>query len=359
LKYFYHPESDSTFSSMAPDPRDYEVCCEIDFNQYLDFKRKENKMAVNITSVDEALEDDGLKILVHGPAGVGKTILCATADAPTLIINVEGGLLSLRKFLRDKPKLKKKIRIVTIKTIVDLNDLIDELEANDEPICEWLALDSISEIAEEILKDEKSKNADARAAYGNLTIETMDILKRFRDLPGYNVIMTCKQVREVDGDTEKTRFVPMFPGRRIGPEVPYIFDEVFALRVEEDEEAEEGEDKEYRVLQTKRDVRYEAKDRSGELDMFEPASLKHISSKILGANNADESRLHEQDKEGTDKAKEAEEYIDEKEQEQDEVDEVVGEYFEAEEPQADVDKIVEHDEEAEHDQAVAEETPEG
>jgi len=360
MKYFYHPESDTAFAERNPDSGVYETCCEIDFDLYLDFKRKENKMAVNITSLDEALEDDGLKILVHGPAGAGKTVLCATADAPTLIINVEGGLKSLRKFLRDKPNLKKKIRIATIETKEDLDDLIDELEAADEPICEWLALDSISEIAEEILRDEKNKNSDARAAYGNLTVETMSILKRFRDLPGYNVIMTCKQVREVDGDTEKTRFVPMFPGRRIGPEVPYIFDEVFALRVEEDEDAAEDEEKEYRILQTRRDVRFEAKDRSGELDMFEPPSLKHIYKKIMrDAENADEKGLPNKDKEGPEKTKEAEESIDEQIKTEVEVDETEGEYSNAELTPADGDQIVEHDEEAEHDQAIVEETPEG
>ena len=233
---------------------------------------------IELQSIDEALDDNGVKILVHAPAGNGKTVLCATAGLPTILISAESGLLSLKKFMRDNPEMKKLVKIQTISSLEELDEVLEWLEDSVQ-LCDWIALDSISEIAEQVLNYEKANNKDPRAAYGNLTDTMLDRLRRFRDLDGYNVIMTCKQVREVDADTERTRFVPMFPGRQVGPAVPYLFDEVFASRVEEETD-EDGEVSTYRTLQTSRDVHYEAKDRSGELDMFEEADLEVILSKI-------------------------------------------------------------------------------
>lgn len=35
-------------------------------------------MAIKLTTTAQAARDNGLKVLVHGPAGAGKTTLCAT-----------------------------------------------------------------------------------------------------------------------------------------------------------------------------------------------------------------------------------------------------------------------------------------
>lgn len=234
-------------------------------------------MAIRITTVEEAIEDTGLKILVHGLAGSGKTILCATANETTMIINVEAGMLSLRKFLRKNPQYRKKIKVATIDDIVDLENLRDQFKNSEAQLCKWICIDSASEIAEQIIGDEKKISRDKREAYGNLTDRMMECFRDFRNLAGYNVVFTSKQAIEIID--EKPRYVPSFPGRQIGPAVPYLFDEVFALRVEEEIDSD-GNTSQYRVLQTSRDVRYEAKDRSGELDMFEAANLEHIKNKI-------------------------------------------------------------------------------
>ena len=242
-------------------------------------------MAIRFTTVDEAIERTGLKILVHGFAGSGKTILSATANEKTVIINVEAGMLSLRKFLRENPHYNKKIKVASIDDIVDLENLRDQFKYSDTKICEWICIDSASEIAERIIGEEKKSGIDGRGAYGNLADRMMDCFRDFRDLPGYNILFTCKQTIEMVD--EKPRYVPLFPGRQITTNVPYLFDEVFALRVEDDTDnlREDGTPTQYRVLQTNRDVRYEAKDRSGELDMFEPPNLEHIKNKIEAASN--------------------------------------------------------------------------
>ena len=53
-------------------------------------------MAVKLTSTKQAAALHGLKLTVYGPAGSGKTTLCATTGAPTVILSAEAGLLSLR-----------------------------------------------------------------------------------------------------------------------------------------------------------------------------------------------------------------------------------------------------------------------
>lgn len=245
-------------------------------------------MAIEVIDFDDALEDNGLKILVHGPAGAGKTVLAATAASggfSTILLSAESGLLSLKKVFRENPEFKKLIKIIKIKSFQDLKETREWFEEEDQ-MSDFLDLDSISEIAEQILTYEKENSKDPRQAYGELTNKMLEELRSFRDLPGYNVMMTCKQAREVDQDTERTRYVPMFPGRQVGPAVPYLFDEVFALRVEEDDDGDE-----YRTLQTNRDSQYEAKDRSGELEMFEPPNLAKILKKI----NPEYVRLKDRD----------------------------------------------------------------
>ena len=62
--------------------------------------------------------------------------------------------------------------------------------------------------------------------------------------------------------------------------VAYLFDEVFALRVEKDAEGNPS-----RWLQTGADLQYSAKDRSGALNLFEPADLGAIAMKIMNEVN--------------------------------------------------------------------------
>ena len=65
-------------------------------------------MAINIQSTN-TITANGLKVLVYGQAGAGKTTLIKTLPKP-LILSAEGGLLSLRKenlpFIEIKNMLK-------------------------------------------------------------------------------------------------------------------------------------------------------------------------------------------------------------------------------------------------------------
>jgi len=223
-------------------------------------------MAVKLTSTKDSAAN-GLKFLVHGPAGAGKTVLCATAGAPTLIISAESGLLSLRGV---------DIPVIEVKDLTSLYEAYDFVaNAAEGQAFEWVCLDSISEIAEVILSNEKKVAKDPRQAYGALAEKMTDVVRAFRDLPGRNVYFSCKQERAKDEQSGAMLYYPSMPGNALKQGVGYFFDFVFALRVEKDAEGNPA-----RWLQTSRDYNYEAKDRSGVLDMFEPPNLAAIAAKI-------------------------------------------------------------------------------
>lgn len=226
-------------------------------------------MAIQLKSTKDAALD-GIKVLVHGPAGAGKTSLCATTGGSTVIISAESGLLSLRGV---------DIPVIEVKTLDELYEAYDYV-VNDPQgqAFEWICLDSISEIAEVVLNHEKKMAKDPRQAYGALAEKMTELIRAFRDLPGRNVYFACKQERTKDEQTGAMLYFPAMPGNMLKQGVSYFFDEVMALRVERD-----GDGNPVRWLQTSRDFNYEAKDRSGALDMFEPPSLADIAAKIRGA----------------------------------------------------------------------------
>ena len=211
---------------------------------------------------------NGIKVLVYSKAGIGKTVLASTAPSP-IILSAESGLLSLRD--HDIP-------VIEINNITDLTEAFTWCEKNAvkngfETVC----LDSITEIAEQVLAHAKGQVKDPRQAYGEL-IEKMNMtIKSFRDLKGVNVYMSAKEERSKDEGSGIVLAGPSMPGAKLGQQLPYLFDEVFNLNIGQD-----GEGNTYRYLRTQPNLQYDAKDRSGSLDEIEYPDLTQIFNKILG-----------------------------------------------------------------------------
>ena len=223
-------------------------------------------MAINLRNTND-VHVNGVKILVHGMSGSGKTTLIATLPKP-LVLSAEAGLLSIAG---------SNIDYLQIKSIADLTDaysFVMEHLTDYEAIC----LDSISEIAEQILSFEKKNNKDPRAAYGNLQEQMGDFIRSFRDLDGVNVYFSSKTEKITDNDG-RIMYAPSLPGNKTSQQLPYFFDEVLALRVEKDEAGNS-----MRIIQTDADGVWSAKDRSGKLDMWEQPHLGDIINKIKGVN---------------------------------------------------------------------------
>lgn len=227
-------------------------------------------MAIQLTSTKDAAALSGMKFLVHGPAGAGKTRLCATTGEPTIIISAESGVLSLREF---------DIPVIEVKSLDQLYEAYDFVVNTEQgQAFKWVCLDSISEIAEVVLNHEKKTAKDPRQAYGALAEKMTDLIRAFRDLPGRNVYFSCKQERSKDEQSGAMLYFPSMPGNMLKQGVGYFFDFVFALRVEKDAEGNPT-----RWLQTSRDFNFEAKDRSGALDMFESPDLSAIAAKVTSS----------------------------------------------------------------------------
>lgn len=222
-------------------------------------------MAINLKSTG-SLSANGVKVLVYGQAGAGKTSLIKTLPSP-VVLSAEGGLLSIQD--ADLP-------FIEISNMADLKEAYEWLTGKEGDAFKSVALDSISEIAEVVLNHEKKATKDPRQAYGAMQEQMADIIRAFRDLPGKHIYMSAKLEKTQD-EMGRVLYAPSMPGNKTGQSLPYFFDEVLALRVEKDSEGATQ-----RALMCDSDGLWLAKDRSGKLDAWEAPDLLAIISKIGG-----------------------------------------------------------------------------
>lgn len=223
-------------------------------------------MAINLRST-KGLHANGVKLLVYGNAGAGKTSLIPTLPTP-VVFSAEGGLLSIAD--ADVPF----VEVSSYDTLMEAYKWVTE--SDEAKHFESIALDSISEIAEVVLNHEKKIAKDPRQAYGAMQEQMSDIIRAFRDIPNKHVYFTAKCEKATD-ETGRILYAPSMPGNKTGQQLPYFFDEVLALRVEKDQEGNAQ-----RALMCDSDGIWQAKDRSGKLDTWEAPDLGAIIAKIGG-----------------------------------------------------------------------------
>ena len=218
-----------------------------------------------ITTTDQAVHNSGMKCLIYGRAGMGKTTLAATAEAP-LVISAESGLLSIRKY---------KLPVVEVGGIKDVYDIYDWCRrAPEARQFATLFLDSLSEILEVVLAAAKKGKNDPRQAYGTLIDEGVPLIRAFRDLPRFNVVMTAKEYQQRD-NFGGNRITPRAPGQSLGIDIPYMYDLVARAAT-----GTSAEGQIFHYLQCQPDNIIEAKDRSGCLDLWEPPNLSYVFNKM-------------------------------------------------------------------------------
>ena len=90
-------------------------------------------MAIKLTSTKQAAQLNGLKVLVYGASGAGKTRLCGTTGGNTVIISAESGLLSLRD---------SDIPVIEVQTLEDVFEAYQFVGQSQEAShFEWVCLD--------------------------------------------------------------------------------------------------------------------------------------------------------------------------------------------------------------------------
>lgn len=222
-------------------------------------------MAIKLKSTAD-VQANGVKALVYGMAGVGKTYMIKSLPNP-LVISAESGLLALTG---------TDIPYIEVKTFMELQEAYQFIVSEHGAQFESIAIDSISEIGEIVLAHEKSVNKDGRGAYGEMAVKIMEIMRSFRDIQGKNVMFIAKAEKSQD-ETGRMLYQPSMPGAKISQQLPYLVDLVMALRTEKDTEGTIQ-----RALMCQTDGTWQAKDRSGKLAAWEAPDLSAIIAKIGG-----------------------------------------------------------------------------
>ena len=207
-----------------------------------------------------------IKALVYGEAGAGKTTLAGTVEKP-LIISAESGLM---------PLVDADLPYVEIRGMQDLGEVFTLLQGEHD--YQTIVIDSLSEIGEVCLSKAKADAKDPRQAYGEMQDAMTQLIRGFRDLDGVDVYMTAKLEKSQD-EMGRMLYGPGMPGNKMTQGIPYFFDEVFALRLEVDAEGNVS-----RALQCQPDGLWQAKDRSGKLERYEPADLGAVFRKVRGSS---------------------------------------------------------------------------
>lgn len=239
---------------------------------------------IQLQSSNALAAQHGVKMMVYGRAGLGKTVLSSTMPAPVLI-SAEAGMLSLRSenlirlFGPDAPGITYDMPVIQVTTIQDLMAAEQwARESAEAQQFQSICIDSLTEIAEVVLANAKAQTKDPRQAYGELIDKMTMTVKAFRDLQGKHIYMSAKEERIKDDATGITLAGPSMPGTKMGPAMPYLFDEVFHIGKGKDPATQA----EYRYLRTQPDFTHDAKDRSGALNEVEYPHLGAIISKIQG-----------------------------------------------------------------------------
>lgn len=232
---------------------------------------------------------DWINMLIYGDPGVGKTYLLGTAlestdTSPILVLDVDGGLITIRGKKVDKKK---------IRTLDDLNNVYNTLFAsikNDKLYYKTIAIDSLTELAaldmKIIMHEAWTKNPEkvikevpSPREWGICREHIRTIVRAFRDLP-CNVVYTAHSTEDKQ-EGRPSKFEPAFAGK-LKVDVPGFMDIVGYLTTKNDQGLIT---RQMQLLGTNRVV---AKDRTRTLgDMLENPTLPMIWELMNANGNTD------------------------------------------------------------------------
>lgn len=221
----------------------------------------------------------GVKMMLCGGPGAGKTPLMNTAPRPVLLVT-EPGMLSMRG---------SKVPAFEAFTRAAIKDFFDWFtSSNESRNYDSLGIDSLTNIAEIILADENIKQKHGLKAYGNMADAVMEYCNTLNYMQQKHVIMICKQGFVENGRTsllEDGKIItepvmqkkPVFPGQQLNTLIPHMFDEILHMGLAT------VQGKQVTALRTREIPEIFARDRSGMLAELEYPNLATVFSKCMSA----------------------------------------------------------------------------
>lgn len=211
----------------------------------------------------------GVKCLVYGGPGAGKTPVIKTAPRPVLCV-AEPGMLSMRDATNIPAwEANTPERIEEFFTWV-----FNSAEARN---FDTIGFDSISQVAEIILTQELRRNKDGRKAYGEMSRRVMDWVNGLYFLPNKHIYLIGKQAVVDEGGVMRKK--PYFPGQDLNVKIPHLFDEILHLAPVVIPGVNNG--RAISAFRTAEAFDIMARDRSGNLAEFEPADLNALFTKAM------------------------------------------------------------------------------
>ncbi len=228
----------------------------------------------DLKAAGDHAQNFGVKAIVYGPAGTGKTPILNTAPRPVLLAT-EAGLLSMRGS--------------TIPTYeAYTSQRVDEFfkwffNSTETKNFDTLGIDSGSQIADIYLNaalqgtSKQGNKKHGMAAYGEMATNTMEHLRTLYYTRYKHVYMICKeQIADVDYQSLRR---PWFPGQVLPIDVPHLYD--FIIRLAKTNVP--GVVGETLAFQCVGNMNVLARNRTGNLNEYEPPHFGNLVEKAMTA----------------------------------------------------------------------------
>lgn len=207
----------------------------------------------------------GMKAIIYGPPGSGKTPVVNTSPRPVLLA-CEPGLLSMRN---------SNVPTYCGYTAREIDDFFSWVfNSTESKNFDTIAIDSITQMAEHYLIQAEKTNKHGLAAYGEMSNRTMAQLDGLYFTKYKHTYLICKEAA-----TEANRIMvrkPYFPGRELPIKVPHRYDAI--LRLATHNVPGRGTIKAFRCVGS---IDEDARDRTGSLAEFEPPDFGLLVQKAM------------------------------------------------------------------------------
>ncbi len=207
----------------------------------------------------------GVKCVVYGPPGSGKTPLLNTAPRP-LLLACEPGLLSMRN---STVPTYQGFDVASIDGFFKWFFNSEETKNFDT-----IAIDSISQMADIYLQQALKENKHGLKAYGEMATLTMNVLRQLYYTRNKHTYLIAKEAANDDNGIKYRK--PYMPGQQLPVELPHLFDEILHLGIQNMPGV--GTHKAFRCQAS---IDTLARDRTGQLAEFEPPEFGQLVRKCM------------------------------------------------------------------------------